>query len=241
VQFDTTGFSGSKFKQVHVFTSDRDQSDIIFTLRGTIISEVKVSPNKLDFGELSRGSSVGTRTQEFAVSLAQGSELKFAGVTSSSPSVAVKEIARNRGESTYRVEVLPSVKRGELRERVIVRFAGDSKPALNIPVIASVLGDVALSPSVVSFGVVSGSESLERRVQWRSVSKRPVRITRVQTSDPAVTVQVIDIEPGRQGVLAIRLNPEAVNKQMKATVTIGTDSPDQPELVLAVYAVRAPK
>lgn len=240
VKFDTTGFSGSKFKQVHVFTSDKDQSDIIFTLRGTIISEVKVQPSSLDFGEVAKTSSEGTRRQEFTVSLEKDSELRIANVSSTSDSVQVKEVVRHDRSVVYRVELLPSMRRGDLRERVVVRFVDDKKPPLNVPVVATVTGDIKLSPSVVSFGVVSGEQPLERRVQWRNTASHAVRITDVRSSDSAVSVDLIDIQPGRQGVVAVRLYPERFTRQLKATVTVSTDSKEDPELVLAVYAIKPP-
>ncbi len=240
VKFDTAGFSGSKFKQIHVFTSDKDQADIVFTLRGTIISEVKVEPATLDFGDISRASSEGTRRQQVTVSLEKESDLRLAGATSSSRAVQVTEVARRDRSVAYRVELLPTVPRGPLRERVSVRFAGDKKPALNIPIVATVLGDVKLSPAALSFGVVSGSQAIERRVQWRSTSPYPVRIKKVRSSESAVSAELVDIQPGKQGVLVVRLYPERFVTQLKATVTVSTDSKDDPELVLPVYAVKTP-
>jgi hypothetical protein len=240
VKFDTAGFSGSKFKQIHVFTSDKDLSDIVFTLRGTILSEVKVEPATLDFGDVSRTSSEGSRRQQFTVSLEQDSGLRVARASSSSQSVRVTEIARRQGSTVFGVELLPTVRRGALRERAIVRFVDDKKPAINVPVVANVLGNVQLSPAVLSFGVVSGAEAIERRVQWRSTSPYPVRIKKVRSSEPAVSAELVDIQPGKQGVLVVRLHPERFVTQLKATVTLTTDSKEDPELVLAVYAVKTP-
>lgn len=240
VKFDTAGFSGSKFKQIHVFTSDKDLSDIVFTLRGTILSEVRVEPATLDFGDVSRTSSQGSRRQQFAVSVEKDAGLRISGASSSSKWVHVTEIARRQGSTVFGVELLPTVRRGALRERVVVRFVDDKKPAINVPVVANVLGDVQLSPAVLSFGVVSGSEAIERRVQWRSTSPSPVRIKKVRSSEPAVSAELVDIQPGKQGVLVVRLHPERFVTQLKATVTLTTDSKEDPELVLAVYAVKTP-
>jgi hypothetical protein len=240
VKFDTAGFSGNKFKQIHVFTSDKDHSDIVFTLRGTIISEIKVEPTVLDFGDVAKSSSVGARRKEFTVSLEQDSDLRIARASSSSQSVQVTEVSRRNRSVSYQVDLLPTMRRGDLRERVVVRFVGDKKPALNIPVVARVVGDVTLSPAVVSFGVISGEQAAEKRIQWRTTALNPIRITKVRSSHSAISAELVEIQPGRQGVLVVRVDPGRFVTQLKETITLSTDAKEDPELVLPVYAVKPP-
>jgi hypothetical protein len=241
VQFDTAGFSGSKFKQVHVRTSDRDVADFVLTLRGTIVSDVKVEPAKVDFGELARSSSLTSRQKEFVITIAADSDRKVQRVAPSSKFLQVEEIARRAKTASYRVRLLPSAPLGELRERVVVSFAGADFPALNVPVIGRIVGDVRIVPATVSFGLVSASHEVERRIQWQNMASKPIRIVGVSSSDSAIRAELIDIQPGKQGVIVIKLDPRRVARDLRATVTLKTDSIEQPEVLVPVYGVKPPQ
>ena len=54
VSFDTTGFEGSKTKDVRVYTNDSEAQMIVFTLKGTILSDFEVKPKILEFGEVTK-------------------------------------------------------------------------------------------------------------------------------------------------------------------------------------------
>jgi hypothetical protein len=241
VQFDTSGFSGSKFKQIHVRTSDRDETDFVLTLRGTIFTDVKVEPAKVDFGEVAKSSSIASRQRDFTFTLAADSDRKIQSVTSSSKSVRVFQVSRGAKSSTYRVELLSSAALGDLRERIAIAFSGDGVPALNVPVVGRIVGDVRVVPATISFGVVGGSQPIERRVQWQNLASKPVRILDISSSDSALQADLIDIQPGKQGVVALKLDPRRFARDLRATVTMKTDNPEQPEVVVPVYGVKPPQ
>jgi hypothetical protein len=241
VQFDTSGFSGGKFKQIHVRTSDLDLTDFVLTLRGTIVSDVKVAPTKVDFGELARSSSAVNRQRDFSIVVAPDSERKVQRVSSSSKFIQAEEVSRRGGAVTYRVRLLPAAPLGDVRERVVVTFAGDDVPALNVPVVGRVVGDVRVVPATVSFGLVSGSQEIERRIQWQNVSAKPIRIVGISSSDSAVRAELINIQSGKQGVVVIKLDPQRFARDLRATLILKTDSSDQPEVLVPVYGVKPPQ
>jgi len=108
-------------------------------------------------------------------------------------------------------------------------------------VTATVLGDLRVTPAVLSFGIISGTEPIERRLKYENASTAPVEITGVTSSHPAVTATMLDMEAGKRGVVVVKLDPKKVSGDLKATVEIRTSHPEQSVLTVSVYGVQSPQ
>jgi hypothetical protein len=73
------------------------------------------------------------------------------------------------------------------------------------------------------------------------LASKPVRILDISSSDSALQADLIDIQPGKQGVVALKLDPRRFARDLRATVTMKTDNPEQPEVVVPVYGVKPPQ
>ena len=102
-------------------------------------------------------------------------------------------------------------------------------------------GDIRLSPETISFGVVDGASSLERRVQFENKGAKSVTIESITTSDSAISASLIQVQPGRQGVLVVRVDPKRVSGDIKATVDLKTNHPSESVVSLNVFGVLPPK
>jgi hypothetical protein len=122
-----------------------------------------------------------------------------------------------------------------------VQFQGDKQSSFNIPVTASLRGDLRVVPSTVSFGVIEGSEAIERRVRWENSSKDKVVVREVVSSHPAVTASFIEIQPGSKGVIVIKVDPSKVASDLRGTVEVKSDHPTEGSLMVNVFAVSPPK
>ncbi len=241
VEFDTAGFSGSKVKTVEVLTSDPDAPEITLTLRGTVVPGVSAEPRRIEFGELSSGKDPNNWAKEFTIALTKGTELKIEKVSSYSKFLAVTQVGGAEGSQVYKVELSKDAPRGEFRDRVVVQFQGDKQSSFNIPVTASLRGDLRVVPSTVSFGVIEGSEAIERRVRWENSSKDKVVVREVVSSHPAVTASFIEIQPGSKGVIVIKVDPSKVASDLRGTVEVKSDHPTEGSLMVNVFAVSPPK
>jgi hypothetical protein len=141
----------------------------------------------------------------------------------------------------YRVIVAPDVPKGDLRERVVIEFKDPSHAAVNVSVMASITGDLRLSPATVSFGLLSGNQPLERRLKFENGSVNPVKIESITSDHDAVSASFIEAEPGRKGVVVVKLDPTKVTGDLRSTVRINTSHPTEGELVVSVYGVAEPK
>lgn len=241
VEFDTAGFSGSKVKTVEVLTSDPDAPEVVLTLRGTVVPGVNAEPRRIEFGELSPGNDSSGWSKEFTVTLTKGTELKVEKVASYSKFLTVTQVGGSEAAQTYKVEISKDAPKGEFRDRIVVQFQGDKQSSFNIPVTASLRGDLRVVPSTVSFGVIEGSEVIERRVRWENSSKNRVAVSDVVSSHPAIAASFIEIQPGLKGVIAIKIDPTKVNGDVRGTVEVKSDHPTESSLMINIYAVSPPK
>jgi hypothetical protein len=241
VTFDTAGMYGSKTKTVSILTNAREKAEVILKMKGSVVRGVTATPERILFGEVSQGSSATTRTQEVSIAVTEGMNWEVARVTSGTRFLSIAELPEQGGAKRYAVTLAPDAPKGELRERLIVEFKDPSHAAVNIPVTATVLGDLRVSPSTVSFGIISGTELIERRVKYENLSTKPVTVTGVTSSHPAVTASLVDVDAGKRGVVVVKLDPRKVTGDLKATVQIATDHPEQQTVAVSVYGVQAPR
>jgi hypothetical protein len=241
VTFDTSGMFGDKTKTVSILTNARENQELTLKLKGSVARGVTVTPERLVFGELSQGASLPARTQEVTLKVNEGVSWEVERVTTSSRYLTINEMSSVNGARRYSVSVQPDAPKGELRERLLVEFKDTATAPVNIPVTAIILGDLKLSPSIVSFGIISGADPIERRVKYENSSSNPVKITEVTSSHPAVTASMLEMDSGQRGVLAIKVDPKKVKGDLRATVQVKTTHPEQSALTISVYGVEPPK
>jgi hypothetical protein len=231
---------GDKTKTISILTNARENPELTLKLKGSVARGITVSPERLVFGELSPGSSIPARTQEVTLRVNQDVSWEIERVTASSKYLDVHEMSAPNGGRRYSVAIQPDAPKGELRERLLVEFKDAAAAPVNIPVMATILGDLKLSPALVSFGIISGVDPIERRVKYENSSTNPVKIIEVTSSHPAVSASMLDMDSGKHGVLAIKLDPKKVSGDIRATVQLKTTHPEQGILTISVYGVQAP-
>ena len=241
VTFDTSGFLGDKTKTLLIASNDTENPEKVFTLKGRVITGFSVEPSRVDFGEISPSSSPASRQREITFSVAEGTELKITKISSLSNYLVASPVVTQENKAVVKVEILPTVPKGEFRDRIMFELDGGKRAAVNVPVNASVKGDLRLSPGIVSFGVVEGTQPLERRVQFENKGTKPVAIKEITTSDSALSASMIQVQPGRQGVLVVKVDPRRVTGDLKATVEVQTDHPNETLLSLNVFGVQPPR
>jgi hypothetical protein len=241
VAFNTAGFYGSKTKSVSILTNARDNPEVVLKLKGVVVRGVTVTPERIELGDVSPGSSEAVRTKEFLVEVSPDSGREISSVKSFSKFLSVVPRGRDAGATRYAVQMLPGAPRGEFRDRVVIEFKNPEHSAVNVPVIGSVLGDIRVSPSSISFGIVDGKEPIERRIRFENASGANVSIVEVVSGHPALTASVKNVEAGKRGVIVATLDPTKVTGDLKTTLEIKTTHPEESVIALGVFGVQAPK
>jgi hypothetical protein len=241
VTFDTSGFMGDKTKSVLIASNDLNTPELIVTIKGQVLSSYTVEPARVDFGEIFPSASQAARQKQVSFSVAEGSELTISKVTSLSPFIVASPVSTQANRATVTLEVLPTAPLGEFRDRVIFELDGGRRASVNVPVNASIKGDLRLVPGTISFGVIEGQTPLERRVQFENKGRDPVAIQSITSTNPAVSASMVNVQPGRLGVLVVKVDPRRVSGDLKETVEVKTDHPTEAALTLNVFGVQPPK
>lgn len=241
VTFDTSGFIGDKTKTVLIASNDPRNPEKTVTLKGRVVSSYSVEPSRLDFGEVSPSSPLAAREKEISFSVSEGADIAITKITSLSPYLLASPVTTQGSKAVVKVQILPTAPKGEFRDRVVFELDGGRIASINVPVNASVKGDLQLNPETVSFGVVDGGLPLERRVRFENKGPKAVSIQSITTSDSALSANMIQVQPGRQGVLVIKVDPKRVSSDLKATVEVKTNHPTESIVSLNVFGVLPPK
>ncbi|MBL7661983.1 DUF1573 domain-containing protein [bacterium] len=187
VTFDTSGFYGYKSKDIRIESNDPRQPVLVLNLEGIVEREINIDPPRLYFGQIRKGSEA---SQSVKLNLKQN--VKILEVTSRSDDFTITKQA----EDQLLVSIKSSAKVGLLKSRIVVRTTSTSTPVVSIPIFAEIVGDLVLTPSDISFGMLvnPNSQQLTQRVEIQSASAQAFKIISAKSSLEAVTVMVIKPE-----------------------------------------------
>lgn len=238
VSFDTSGFKGDKTRTVELLTNDPEHQQLTITMKGAILPGATVSPVRLDFGEISPGSGDAAWKKDLEIKVTSGSEHTISTVSSPSKFITLQEVSSSpdRKHLQYMVSLDKAAPKGEIRDRVIIELSGTHASNINVPILGFLKGDMRVSPGTVSFGVVNPNSVLERTVKIENKSDTPVQILKAESDSDALKLDVLPGENKKKFVLRIVALPSKIHNDLRATVKITTDHPDEKELLLNVYA-----
>jgi Protein of unknown function (DUF1573) len=235
--FDTTKFFGEKVKEVTVHSNDPMQPVVTLTLQGEIAVEVEVNPAQLYLGKIRRGASA-THTIELLHDASK--PISITNVVSDSPLISVQTEELEK-EGKKGKKLLVTLKKdaplGRVSTEINVTTTSQKRPSLSIPVFGQIEGDLVVTPSQVSFGVVRKGDSKTNDLSIKSRAKNPVRLVRTQSSTPNVIAEVATVKDGEEYRLTLKVNPESTPGQIKGAVQVFTDHPTEKVLTIPVYGM----
>ncbi|MCB0333416.1 MAG: DUF1573 domain-containing protein [Bdellovibrionales bacterium] len=240
VDFDTSGFSGEKVKTVRLYTNDPDNLSAILSLRGTIEPDVLATPKRLYFGELLQGGPEAKRTKIVTTTAREGSKVKLGEVSTRSKFIEISMLESSATKKQLQVTLLPDIKLGEFRDRLVVRVSGAKQQAVNIPVFASIKGPIRVRPSAVSFGVLEGAQPLQKTVKIENLGSTPLLLQDIESHHPSVKATKKVVQEGKVYVVNVTVDPSLVKKELRGSLEIQTNLEDQPSIKLSVYGVLPP-
>lgn len=239
VEFDTTGFSGSKTKEARINSNDPLHPSVFVTLKGVVETAISVDPARIQFGEFVSSPDVALPEGRGSVH-AKGST-EIISVITGSPALTVTTIKSSPTQLDYVVKPAEGVPPGDIRDRVIVAISkGGEKREISVPVIGRAIGPIVLRPSAVAMGIISGDTPIERPVQLQSRRTVPFKIAKIETDSPAVSVNEKVIEAGKNSVLSVSVNPKLVKGDLRSTVTVTFTDESLSPLQFSVYGVQPP-
>jgi hypothetical protein len=235
VAFDTSRVTGRTTKTISVYTDDPDAPVLALSLSGQVAADFVVTPTPLYLGRIRRGESV--RREVTITPGRDGTTFAVERVETSHPALHARlEPNPDGGGQRLEVELERDVPLGRLNATLTLHTTSPGAPVLEIPVFASVEGDVVVLPPQVTFGVTRGSAS-ERELVIRNRGARPVAITRVSVPDRVATYTLGTVEAGEEYRLTIRLREGLPPGKVEDAIEIFTDHPDEGRIVVPLYAI----
>ena len=241
VEFDSTGFSGEKFKSIRLFTNDPKESIAMVSLQGFIEPDIFIEPKRVLFGEVIHGSeNASGRSREVTVRVRDGKNAQIGTLQATGSGIQVEEISRTQRELKFRVSLDDYLAPGELRRRIVVGLRGAERRAVNIPVFATVQGALRVQPPTLGFGVLEGQEPISRKVRVESLTEDKISIVSIRSQHPAVTVRQLCDGQSKLSTIEVTVDPKKVQRDLRASITVKTNHPQQQEVVLSVYGILPP-
>ena len=210
------GRNGPQSKPITILSNDPQNPEYRVTMAGTVASAIMAAPDRLMFGQIGQGQSV-----ELMIDLTSAAErFTILGIESSIPELAVttetiEETRHYRLKATLTGPVTP----GPLSAALLVKTDNAGRPAITIPVIANIVGELIYAPAVMEIPAGSG-QPITRYIVIRPGTLTDFTLKAVNLPDPSMRASIFPF--GNQGyriqVENIPTSPDLNGK----TITIET-------------------
>lgn len=238
ISFDTSRFRGPKTKSVVVYTNDPIQPVQQLTVTGTVTADVVADPAVLYLGRLHPGTNP---VAEIRIVSTSGKLLDVVVAAAEHPSLhlAVEPLpgSRNAGRRIV-VSMDPSMPRGSFNDTVRIAVTGPDHVEMEVPVFGTVERDLVVQPSHLTMG----GRRLGRRhhLRLRNRGLEPITVEGVRVLDLPLDYAVRTVSPGYEYQITLRLAGPVETTRPRGMVHIYTTHPDEPEVVVPIYAMVRP-
>ena len=234
VTFDTRSDKGPATRTITVITNDAKHPQLLLTMKGDVKVQVEAAPVPVAFGNVRHGTE---QTRSVVVSdLAGDKVLKVGPITNSSTNIKVAQGPRTDGKpgAALAITLLKTMPPGPFTDLVKVTT---SRAPLEIPVFGTVVGDLAVNPPQVSFGIVPHHESALRIIRLTNSGDRTVNVTGVSSTNVSVTAAVEPVKAGKEYKITLQLAPNTPDGKLLGTLAIKTDDPQQQTVQVPFYGI----
>lgn len=237
VTFDTTRFVGRKTKTVSVDTVDADGPAVELTLSGKVRPQVVVDPPVLYLGRIRPGTEAIGGVRILSTS---GTPVRVLDAQADNPvlHVAVESLssAGPAGQQVV-VRLAPEARRGRFSDTLRVSTSHPGASRLEVPIFGSVEGDLMVSPPHVTFKAPPVGRLATRDLHIENTGSRPIWISGVRVAELAMDYAVRTVRAGYEYQIQLRLRHVPVSSSAHGSLVIYTTHPEEPELVVPLYAM----
>lgn len=241
INFSTDDFQGSVVKAITVMTSEKLLPDRVLTVKANVKSEMEVMPPLADFGTV---LDVGVAGTEVKIKPIGGFDLKIMGIDFRKDLLIVSSETVGK-ETILRIRLAPAAPTGFFKETIVVKSNSKFRPNVEIPVRASIKGNVDFSPSYIEFGAVPPNETVKRSVTLKSTVPINVIGTEVELivngnkiADTSAFLKIITagFEQNKQHIAVEISNKEAPSGAVHGKLVIKTSDARQSKINVDFYA-----
>ncbi len=235
--FDPHGQRGLVRKSLTVVSNDPKNPNALLTFEANVVQDVMPALTAVYFNQVSR---TGTQVTNVRYASGTGSDVRI--LEAKAPGAPWLRLTPKADGKDAVLEVAmdgsklpPKLRFG--RETVTVMTNVPSAQSFTLPVNWELKPSI-LGPDRVSLDVVKTGAEGRVKLQLRQAEGKPFRITGTQISRPELRIEGL---PGTKALpqhdLTVVLSKDAKAGRYAEKVTIMTDDPEQPEVVVRVTAV----
>jgi hypothetical protein len=224
----TQAFKGPISKSTTVTTDDPVTKSFQLVVKAEIKEIIAVLPSEnQQFGLVGQGQKL---SRDYTLKSTDGKPFQITKIDSNDLSLKHEmKMAPDGKSGVFTVTVPPDHALGAVNARFTLKTDHPQVPVIQLNAYATVREPLAVDPSSVSFGEISGTDLRSRpddlgwtRMITVSDDRGGLEIKEVRSSNPILTTTLVPAEPGKRTFVKVRLMPEAKAGDFKGTITIVT-------------------
>jgi len=225
--------SGNLSKSISVQTSDPDNARVRLRLKGTVIVEADLVPQRISFGRIDMGEPV-TKIAKLVAREPGKVRLTSAKATTENLNLKAKLIKVD-GQDAVEVKFVGKAA-GTVRGIVEVGTSSEKRPSIKLIVTGFVMGNWEVRPRTVHFPEPEegAEEPLKRTIRITPRNETRFRVTKVTDPDGAVSGTVTKAEKGFEVEVTLNKVPEKRRGILKVT----TNDPSERNIDVRYYVRR---
>lgn len=191
-----------------------------------------------DFGTVLQGKHVD---HVFILKNKGGSVLNIGNVSTSCgctvADVSTRSIAPGK-HSDIRVSFNSTNFSGIINKSVTIQTNDPKTPVYTLILKGSVFEEINFTPKQLNLGEIKIGARKDVSINVTNSGKHPVNLTSVKTTMPQVLVKTkkATVKAGGKAVINISVTPRSEDRFMGGYITINTNSPEKPEIIIPLYA-----
>ena len=205
-------------------------------VKATIITPFETIPANLLLGRISPDSFAG---RHLLLRKSLEHKAKVVDIKPSSQYIVAKpEPPTRNGNVRVLITVEAGMPVGSFTERLQIDFVYDGHQyASTVPILGEILGDVAVSPKQLFLGLVKPLQVSKKRVQLSRIRGEQLEISAVHTDSKYIDAKLETVEVGDRYEVLLSIASGAPEGDLTDTLTVRTNSKNQPELKIPIYGV----
>ena len=240
VTFDSKGMSGDQEKLIRVYSNDPENPISTVKLTGNVYLEVNAQPANVVFNDITRGQSEPLN-KEVRIQANEKSNVTIGDIKSFSKYIRIENVQGGEKQKKFNVVLDPNLPLGDFRERIVVNLSGYSRANLNMPVYANVKGQLQVTPTAISFGIISGNEKIIRKVIVENKSDKNYILKSVESNSDAISTKIEEQKPGKVYAVIVSLDPKKINTDLRAELDFKAETLLDEKIIINAYGVLPPK
>ena len=217
-------------------SNDPSRKNLVLEIQGEVVVDVGVEPRNIAFKQLSKGQ---TGEQEITIKVAEPDKTKIVGVTVSDPRFELEKLSGDfSSESKWRLKFKGDAVLGTVAAKLVVDYTTNGPQKMEVPVRASIVGDLVYQKSVRFIKDAAGSIA-PRKFLLRSRTGKTVEVTKIEDLDHLLKIDMKEKKGEKVEISLSVIDPNVeTSKPSQHKLSVHTKDADEPVLEIT-YIISA--